>query len=431
MNIRRKVFFMLDHDHMIDEQLKEIVQANEDDDFAKKFHDKCIGNLLEQIKLYVPFYQNLSCENFADLPVVNKVMMRENMDSFRSVAPLKLGKIRHTSGSTGIPFEILQDVRKAKRIQAEVIYYREITGDVLGTKYINLISPSRIDKASKLSDFKQNVVAFDVTKMDSTTLEKLHSVLLRNRDIYYMMGFASALERIADYFLEKGYQNQKFPLKAIVSSSEILTPTTFEKLRSVFKCPIFDRYSNEDNGFIAQTDGISRDFLVNRGSYFVEILKMDRDVPAEENEIGRIVITDYFNYLQPFVRYDTGDLGAYSYRKIGATRFVITKLAGRISDVVYNENDEPISTFAIGCIFEVFSKIKQYQLIQNTKNEFVLNIINPQRDYSDDEFVKALKTVLGNSIHVHITYVNNIPVLNSGKFKRVICNYVPQKNNKK
>ena len=169
--------------------------------------------------------------------------MRENMDSFRSVAPLKLGKIRHTSGSTGIPFEILQDVRKAKRIQAEVIYYREITGDVLGTKYINLISPSRIDKASKLSDFKQNVVAFDVTKMDSTTLEKLHSVLLRNRDIYYMMGFASALERIADYFLEKGYQNQKFPLKAIVSSSEILTPTTFEKLRSVFKCPIFDRYS--------------------------------------------------------------------------------------------------------------------------------------------------------------------------------------------
>ena len=44
------MFFMLDHDHMIDEQLKEIVQANEDDDFAKKFHDKCIGNLLEQIK---------------------------------------------------------------------------------------------------------------------------------------------------------------------------------------------------------------------------------------------------------------------------------------------------------------------------------------------------------------------------------------------
>ena len=426
MNIRYFCFLMLDRGNMIKNQMNEIKRANEDDVFAQKLHEKCVSNLIQHVKETVPFYQNITATKLEDFPVVNKVMMKEDMSRFRSSEKLKIGKVRHTSGSTGIPFEILQDVRKAKRIQAEVVYYRSIVGDELGNKFINLISPSRMEKVSKISEYMQNVISVDVTKMDSDTMERLHKALKKNHSIRYMIGYESALEKIANYFLEKGYKDCS-SLKAIVSSSEILTDVTIQKLTSVFGCPVYDRYSNEDNGFIAQTDGTSHDFLVNRASFYIEILKMNSDEPAQENELGRIVITDYYNYAQPFLRYDTGDLGAYSYKKVnGAKRYVLTKMAGRISDIVYDMDDRPVSTFAIGCALEVFSKIKQYQLIQNTKSDFDLNIIDPLKQYDSSNYQKALEDVLGKGIHVKVSYLDCLPTLNSGKFKRVICNYKPE-----
>ena len=99
-----------------------------------------------------------------------------------------------------------------------------------------------------------------------------------------------------------------------------------------------------------------------------------------------------------------------------------------MSDIVYGNNNQPISTFAIGCAFETFSKIKQYQLIQEDKNSFIINIIDPNRYYDNDEYVQVLKELVGNNINVEINYKDTIPTLNSGKFKRVICNYSPNSN---
>lgn len=425
MNIRKFFFFMFDKRNMVRNQLLEIEKANTDDSFAKILHEKSIDQLMSHIKKTVPFYKEIQSDRFEDFPIVNKIMMKENMQAFRSETNLRIGKIRHTSGSTGIPFEIIQDERKSKRIQAEVIYYRNLTGDELGTKFINLISPSRMEKTNFLSEFKQNVIAFDVTNMDDVMIELLRKKLLHN-NIYYMLGYASALERIATYLGEKNY-NDKYPLKAIVSSSEVMTDATITKLNHLFGCPVYDRYSNEDNGFIAQTDGFSHDFIVNRASYYIEILKLDSDNPAEENEIGRIIITDYFNFAQPFFRYDTGDLGSFSYKNInGSKHYILTKIAGRVSDIVYDMCDKPISTFAIGCALEVFSEIKQYQLIQNSKEDFVLNIIDPKKLYKKDDYKKALVEVLGDGINLSITYLDKLPVLRSGKYKRVICNYKPE-----
>ncbi len=426
MNIRKVFFFMLDKNSMVRNQLSEIERANTDDTFAKNLHEKCIEQLISHIKKTVPFYKNIQSHNFEEFPIVNKIMMKDNMLAFRSDADLKIGKIRHTSGSTGIPFEIVQDTRKAKRIQAEVIYYRELTGDELGAKFVNLISPSRIEKTNSISKLKQNVIAFDVTKMDEEMIERLRRKLLRNRKIQFMMGYASALERIVTYLDEKNYDD-KYPLKAIVSSSEVLTNATITKLNHVFGSPVYDRYSNEDNGLIAQTDGFSHDFIVNRASYYIEILKIDSDEPAEENEIGRIIVTDYFNFAQPFFRYDTGDLGAFSYKNInGCRRYILTKVAGRVSDIVYDMNNKPISTFAIGCALETFSEIKQYQLIQNTKEDFILNIIDPKRQYKNEDYKKTLEDVLGSGINLSIDYLDKLPVTRSGKYKRIICNYKPE-----
>lgn len=42
---------------------------------------------------------------------------------------------------------------------------------------------------------------------------------------------------------------------------------------------------------------------------------MDSDEPAEPGELGRIVITDLFNYAFPILRYDNGDTAVAVGRK--------------------------------------------------------------------------------------------------------------------
>ncbi len=431
MNIRRNVYFLLDtlKGGNIKKQLDEIIKANSDDNYATRLQEEALADLIKHAVSTVPFYRGKNLKGINSFPIVNKVMMKDNMEMFKSNANLNITKKRHTSGSTGIPFEILQDERKDQRVQAEFIYYRELTGDKLGEKFVNLTTPRRIYKESKIDTFKKNMINFDVTHMTPDTMDALYRLLSKDKSVGYMLGYASALERIAKYFEEKGYINQ-FHLKAIVTCSEIMTTATMEHLSRVFNCKIYDRYSNEDNGFLSQTDGLNYDFIINRASYYIEILKMDSDEPARENELGRIVVTDLFNYAQPFIRYDTGDLGAVSTKKIGNNiKQVFTKVAGRISDVLYDINNNPVNTFAVAEILECFDKIKQYQLVQNDRNSFTLNLCDPMKFYKDEEYIKVLMELFGEECEYKINYVNSIAVLSSGKFRKVVCNYKPEKEN--
>ena len=51
-----------------------------------------------------------------------------------------------------------------------------------------------------------------------------------------------------------------------------------------------------ENGIIAQQSIDSNNYIINWASYYVEILKLDKDTPVEQGEIGRIVVTDLYNY---------------------------------------------------------------------------------------------------------------------------------------
>src|SRR5690606_3500440 len=98
-----------------------------------------------------------------------------------------------------------------------------------------------------------------------------------------------------------------------------------------FGCKILSRYSNIENGIIAQqTLTEPSDFTINHASYYVEILDMIRDEPVPYGHLGRIIITDYFNDAMPLIRYDTGDLGIMESKIYnGVEKLVLSKIEGR------------------------------------------------------------------------------------------------------
>ena len=65
-----------------------------------------------------------------------------------------------------------------------------------------------------------------------------------------------------------------------------------------------------ENGILAQQKTASEnEFIINWASYHIEILNIDTNELAPNGTVGRIVVTDFFNYAMPLIRYDTGDLG--------------------------------------------------------------------------------------------------------------------------
>ncbi|MGU9099113.1 hypothetical protein ACSXEW_12905 [Clostridium perfringens] len=386
-----------------------------------------LNNLLKEVTENVPYYTKYKEKKFlSDFPIVDKIYIKNNKELFKSKKynQEELHE-RHTSGSTGIPFYAYQNLNKRKRVQAEVIYHSNVAGYNLGDRFINYVALSKLDNYNWFNKLKQNLLVIDITKMDNECMENIHKEL-KKKKVKYMLAYASTYKKIVKYFKSKGYDKEDYGLVVAISSSEVLDNLTKLEMEEVFKCKVISRYSNEENGVLAQTTGEDLTFKVNTASYIIEVLKLDSDEDAEIGELGRVVITDLFNYAMPFIRYDTGDLAIVSKRnKITKKVELLKSVEGRRSDMVYNTNNVPLSTFAIGVEMDLFKKILQYQFIQNSKLDYVLNLKGAKGNYRDEEFIKVFKKLLGEDANITINHVNDMPVLNSGKFKRTICNYKP------
>ena len=160
---------------------------------------------------------------------------------------------------------------------------------------------------------------------------------------------------------------------------------------------------------------------MNRADYFVEILKIDSDEPAENEEVGRIVVTDLYNYAMPMIRYDTGDVGArVKVIHNGRERNAVGSFGGRIVDSVKDFNGNPVSPHAITNLMWKYKKIRQFQFVQKAKGKYQL-ILNAQKDdINEKELIQDYKKFFGSNSDFVVSYCDDIPVLASGKRRYIV-----------
>jgi len=370
----------------------------------------------------VPYYKEYD-EKFTSFPVLTKNVYKENYDLFQS--KVHLGTELHqmsTSGSTGTPFIVKQDINKRNRTIADLIFFNEIEGQRLGDKYIYLKTWAK--KKSSLENFKQNVIPVDILKLDDMTLKELRMILKTDKKIKSALGYASSYEVLAKYLSDNGDTSNMFNIKTLFSSSSILTDETKSTLESTLGCSVIDRYSNQENGILAQTNKNDNTFYVNRASYYIELLKINSDENADIGELGRIVITDLYNFAMPFIRYDTGDLAISDDIERNNLK-TLRNIQGRRVDIIFDTQGNMMTPHTWGVNMRKYSKLKQWQFIQEGKREYILKVNGAKDIYTNEDFDKTLRDILGQDANIKIIFVDEIPVLSSGKFKNTICNYDP------
>lgn len=268
-----------------------------------------IAHLLDYIRENIGYYKGIGSKELVDFPIINKRIIMDNFEAFKS-SNYEANELHwvSTSGSTGVPFKACQDISKRNRTIADLLYIHEKNGWSLGDRYVFLRAWTSNYNSSKLKSFMQNSINSDAIAFGEKSKEDLRMRLKNDKKIKVILGYASALEDFVNYLEEKGDSEQLFNIKVIFTGSDNLSELAKQKLEKMFKCPVINRYSNEEQGPMAYTPAYADIFVLNTASYHFELFKLDKDEPANKGEIGRLIVTDLYNRAMPFIRYDTGDL---------------------------------------------------------------------------------------------------------------------------
>lgn len=396
-----------------------------DEDAVRNYQNNAVKALLNHAQRTVPFYKEQKTNNLLEWPVVNKNILRSRGEEVISSEFSKNQLIQmSTSGSTGTPFVSWQNYDKKKHVNAETLFYNGKIGFSIGRRIIYLRSVVNEVQKSGFQQFAQNIYLLDCNDLsDEGIKKKLEYIVKYSKGSGAMlMGYASTLEAFHRYFDGHGYDEvKKANIYGVVSGSEMLYDATRESIEKAFGCRCVSRYANEENGFLGQDDEENNVFFMNRAGYVVEILKVNQNIPADIGEIGRIVVTDLYNYAMPMIRYDTGDVGAYVYRKNnGQERLAISSFGGRIVDTVQDCKGNLVSPHAITNLMWKYQEVRQFQFIQKDNGKYTLVLNLGENTINEKDIINEYKKIFGQESVFTIQYCDDIPVLASGKRRYII-----------
>lgn len=402
--------------------IRNVIEGNPSS--IKETQQQRLKKLFEHACSTTSFYRKYNDkEKLQDFPVMSKTGIRNDIDAFTSSAFSKEELIPTvTSGSTGTPFKIFQHTAKKKRNSADTIYFAQKAGYHPGQKLVYLKIWSDNNRKSKLQYWLQNILPVDVIALDDTKVESLLNLMETDKATYAIVGYSSALEVICKYLDRKQRGPVKTKVSSIICISETLNEYTKAALEKYFGQPAYSRYSNVENGILAQqVPGSGNTYLINTASYVIEILKMNEDVPVTAGEPGRIVVTDLYNYATPMIRYDTGDVGILT-----ADNNYLEKVEGRKLDLLYATDGSLVSSYIVYKNMWQYTEITQYQLVQHGLKDYVFKINIDGEFLKEEKLINEFKQYLGQDANFKVEYVDEIPLLASGKRKKIMNTYYNQ-----
>ena len=361
--------------------------------------------------------------NLTGFPVMNKQLYRDNYDAFLSTLYLNApdNRVMKTSGSTGTPFQVVQNRDKILRNTASALVIGNLGGYRLGDRQAFARVWVQGYRKSALRFKLENQFPVDASQLNSVHLAQVGDLLVKKR-ITSIIGYASYLSILSNYLVGVGRKANRYRVKSILSISEHLPARARTRLKALFGCPVNAQYSNEENGVMGTQEG-GEEYYLDSSSWRFELLETDSDEPAPDGELGRIVITDLYNYAFPMIRYDTGDMAVAKHvvnRKNGRYWLFLLDLYGRRSDVVFDLLDRPVSPRLISTMMHDFatrdSTLVQWQFIQLAQRRYCFRIVS-RGEFQEDALRAKFSQLFGEEIQIEL--LDEIPVLASGKRKAI------------
>jgi phenylacetate-CoA ligase len=372
-------------------------------------------------------FEKFELTQLATLPILEKNTLREKGTSdLLSNKPEFGGSFYSSSGSTGTPTRIMYSYNMHQRLSA---VYEARVRNWAGVSKDNargMIGGRRViaNGVARPPYYRYNAIekqvylsAYHISR--NTVADYVKGLKKYNTE--YLVGYAASNYTLARFIKEAGASVPK--MKAVLTSSEKLTPSMRATIADVYKCKVHDAYSGvEWCGLISENE--HRQLLISPDCAYLEIIKSD-GTSASPGEEGELVCTGFLNYDQPLIRYKIGDvvkLSADQYTKCGRSFGVVDEIIGRVEDTVIGKDGREMVRFH--AIFANLPNVVKGQVVQEDYEHFTVNVQTKGLTATEKETIdKRMKSQLGN-IELVINELSDIPVSANGKFKAVISKLV-------
>lgn len=399
-----------------------------------------LKKILECSYSHVPYYRDIldnlcltpddinSPEDFRKLPILTKEEIEKHVSQMVSGEYNQNDLVKNsTGGSTGRTLHFYVDKKKSGVRGAVVFRGNRLAGLDIGEKHAYLWgSAFDISLQNKFVNKIYSEMVGPILFLSSYNLSDENMFVYAKKIMTYkpkvIIGYSSPLYIFAKYIKESKIEG--IHPTSIISSAEVLYDYQRELIENVFGCKIFNRYGCREFGAIAQECSEHSGMHINAEHVYVECLKENGE-PATLGEKGELIITDLDNYGMPFIRYKIGDLGVLSDKKCNCGRGLplLEKMEGRTFDIIVGTNGRYLGgTFWTLLLRTAVEGIKQFQVVQESKNEINIKIIVDEvfRQDSIDVLIAKLYEHCGEDMQVSFEIVDEIPLTKSGKFRFVI-----------
>ena len=241
---------------------------------------------------------------------------------------------------------------------------------------------------------------------------------IRDERPYLLHALPEYLLILADWALATG----RPPIvgNLIIPMGGLASPAMRRRIVAGLGGTFLDLYGTAELGPVGFETEPGEGVCILEDLFVVEIVR-DDGTPADEGEIGRVLITDLVNRAMPFIRYQVGDAGFWTAAPAGSADSARRlHLVGRIDEVLRGTDGASVDPRQIRDALIERAGCLLFKLVEKRGGKIVLDYV-PQRgaDVSDERVVAVLQDLLGDERRYRVREVSSIPTESSGKFRLI------------
>jgi phenylacetate-CoA ligase len=362
-------------------------------------------------------------------PILRREDLQVHYDALRdSTRPLKSLLPDSSGGSTGEPVRFLHDGAYWRWVVAQEVAFHQWWGVEPWARTAYLWGADRDLHMSWKDRLEMRLlgrVVLDAFRMDDERMEAF-AYRCRKLNPTILQGYATALDLFARWVESHG--GAGFQLRVIRSAAETLRPEVRKRLSKVFGAPVRDVYGSRETAGIAAECAHGRLHVLAHGKV-VEILD-EHGAPCPPGTPGRVLVTDLTNRAFGFIRYENGDVAAWSTRSTcvcGVPYPALERVYGRTSDFLTGADGRHVHGEFFTHLFYGRSDVKRFQVRQPSRDLVEVQTVGSITEAAIAPLLLAMREQLGPGVLVTWQSVDQISVPPSGKHRFTVSEvpYLP------
>lgn len=355
-----------------------LLRSADDGAFAAEVQRQRWAALLARLRR-VPHYAEIAASGapLEEWPTLSRSRLKELGD--RLLAPgAREGRVftEKSTGTTGTPVQVLHglDAKIYEHALDRLLYQNGILGQrVTLAPWRSVLYVSELMDASESRGRALFLNGLGQIKLNLNRcgVEGLKSVL-RSRRPQSMSIDAMSLASLTE---NPGMRDAKGLMPRVIrTSAASLTPQVRARARSLWGAEVFDQYVMTEFYRVGFECELHDGFHCPDPVAIIEILDPDTGRLLPDGEVGEITITGLRNFVQPLVRYRTGDIGAISREPCpcGLRYPKIVRFVGKKIHCFRAPDGKPVYPQFLFNKFVDHPELEQYRVIQEEYYRFTV-----------------------------------------------------------